>query len=145
MLSVYIRNAHPGWNVFKDGCPNGESPEEIVARADRLIARLRRMKGNVALCSHGQIGGVLAARWLGLSVIEAQHFTLATASLSILGSNPHHPEVPVIELWNSLPPGVSRSAPAPHPHHHLSMRQSAFQQWEDEGGNTSGVNPNETP
>ncbi|NCF85979.1 MAG: histidine phosphatase family protein [Verrucomicrobiaceae bacterium] len=145
MRSVDIRKEQPGWNVFRDGCPDGESPEEIAARADRLIARLRTMQGNIALFSHGQFGGVLAARWLGLSVVEAQHFTPSTASLSILSNNPHHPDVPVIELWNALPHGVSRSAPAPHPHHHMSMRQSAFQRWENEGGNTSGVKPNERP
>ena len=141
--SVDIRKERPGWSVFGDGCPNGESPEEVAARADRLIARLRTMEGNIALFSHGQFGGVLAARWLGLSIVEAQHFTLGTASLSILSNNPHHPEVSVIELWNALPHGVSRAALAPHPHHQMPMIQRAFQQWENEGGNTSEVKPSE--
>ena len=109
LRSVYIRKERPGWNVFRDGCPNGETPEEISVRADRLIARLRTKHGNIALFSHGQFGSVLAARWIGLSVVEARHFPLGTASLSILSYDPHHPEVAVIELWNS----VAESLPAP--------------------------------
>ncbi|NNJ12349.1 histidine phosphatase family protein [Chloroflexales bacterium ZM16-3] len=99
--SADIRAERPGWNVFRDGCPHGESPAEISARADRLIDRLRVLDGNVALFSHGQFSAVLAARWIGLAVIEAQHFRLNTASLSILGYDPHHPEVAVIAMWNT--------------------------------------------
>ena len=135
MRSADICEERPGWNVFRDGCPKGETPEEISARADRLIARLRTMDGNIALFSHGQFGGVLAARWIELSIGEAQHFPLATASLSIFKDNPHHPEVPVIELWNSSPHEGSRLAPLPHPHHHMSRKQRANQRWDNEGGN----------
>lgn len=99
--SVDIREGRPNWNVFQDGCPHGEMPLHVSARADRLIARLRTLEGKVALFSHGQFGGVLAARWIGLSLAEAQHFPLGTASISILSFNPHHPEVPVIALWNA--------------------------------------------
>ena len=102
-LSADIRMARPGWNIFRDGCPRGEMPDDIAARADRLVARLRAMQGNVALFSHGQFGLVLAARWIGLPVVEAQHFLLGTASLSILSYNPAHPEIPVIALWNATP------------------------------------------
>ena len=100
-LSVDIRKQRPGWSVFRDGCPNGEMPAQVSARADRLIARLRAMDGKVALFSHGQFGGVLAARWIGLPLAEACHFPLCTASLSILAFNPYHPDVPVISLWNT--------------------------------------------
>lgn len=100
--SVDIRKDRPDWNVFQDGCPHGEMPAHISERADRLIARLRTVDGKVALFSHGQFGGVLAARWIGLPLAEARHFPLGTASLSILSFNPNHPDVPVIALWNAV-------------------------------------------
>lgn len=96
-----IRKRRPDWNVFRDGCPHGETPAQVSERADRLIARLRTLDGKVALFSHGQFGGVLAARWIGLPLVQARHFPLGTASLSIFSFNPHHPEVPVIALWNA--------------------------------------------
>ncbi len=100
--SADIRQQRPGWEVFRDGCPHGESPAQVTARADRLIARLRRKTGNIALFSHGQFGAALAARWIGLAVAEARHFSLDVASVSVLACNPRHPEVPVIALWNSV-------------------------------------------
>ncbi len=98
-----IRQGRPDWNVFRDGCPHGEMPAQVCERADRLIARLCNMQGNVALFSHGGFGLTLAARWIGLPVVEAQHFTIGTASLNILSYNPSHPEVRVIALWNATP------------------------------------------
>ncbi len=98
-----IRKGRPDWNVFRDGCPRGEMPAQASDRADRLIAHLRALDGNVALFSHGQFGCVLAARWIGLPVLEGQHFALGPASLSILGHEPSHPKVRVIELWNAAP------------------------------------------
>ncbi len=100
--SVDIRHEHPGWNVFRDGCPNGETAEAIRERADRLIGRLGALRGNVALFSHGQFGCVLAARWIGLPVLAGQHFALRPASFSILGHEESHPDVRVIALWNSV-------------------------------------------
>ena len=94
--SVDIRMDRPNWNLFVDGCPQGESATQVSSRADDLIDHLRTLSGNVALYSHGQFGSVLAARWIGLSVLAAQHFQLGPASLSILGSSPNHAEVPVI-------------------------------------------------
>lgn len=99
--SVDIRKERPDWNVFRDGCPHGEMPTQIADRADRLFARLRTLEGNIALFSHGQFGGVLAARWIGLTVIEAQHFPLGTVSIGIFAFDPHHPTVPTIALWNA--------------------------------------------
>ena len=99
--SANILQARPDWNLFRDGCPRGETPAQISERADRLIARLRVLEGNVALFSHGHFGRVLAARWIGLPVSEAQRFLLDTASLSILGYEPNHVESPVIALWNA--------------------------------------------
>ena len=99
--STDIRKQRAGWNIFRDGCPRGETPAQVSDRADRLIARLRALEGNVALFSHGQFGCVLAARWIGLPPAEAQHFALGTASLSILGFGFHHPEVGIIAMWNA--------------------------------------------
>jgi broad specificity phosphatase PhoE len=101
--SVDIRKDRPGWNVYQDGCPGGETPAQISDRADHLIKHLRGLDGNVALFSHGQFGAALAVRWIGLPVIAGQHFSLGETSLSILSDDPHHPEVPVIALWNAGP------------------------------------------
>jgi len=101
--SVDIRKKRPDWNIFRDGCPNGETPEAISTRVDRLIARLCTRDGNVALFSHGQFGCVLAARWIGLPVLDAQHLSNDPASLGILGFDAHHPDVRVIALWNAAP------------------------------------------
>ncbi len=98
-----IREQRPGWTIFRDGCPNGEIPAYVSNRADRLITRLLKMQGNVALFSHGHFGAVLAARWIGLPVLEGQHLLLDPATLSILGDNPSHPDVRVISLWNASP------------------------------------------
>ncbi|MBV6749241.1 histidine phosphatase family protein [Pseudomonas chlororaphis] len=100
--SVDILQQRPGWNLFRDGCPQGESPVQIADRADRLIARLKELDGNIALFSHGQFSSVLAMRWVGLPVVAAQHFPLDTASLSILTYDAHHPEVAIIARWNAL-------------------------------------------
>ena len=91
----------PGWRIWRDGCPGGESPARVFRRADRLIERLLQRSGNVALFSHGQFGGVLGARWLGLPGVGGRHFTLGPGSLSILGSDPGHRDTRVIALWNA--------------------------------------------
>lgn len=90
------------WNIFRDGCPGGESPPQASHRADRLIAHLRKLDGKIALFSHGQFGCILAARWIGLPVSEGPHFVLGTASLSVLGFDPDHPAIPVISVWNAF-------------------------------------------
>jgi probable phosphoglycerate mutase len=105
-----ICKGRPDWNVFRDGCPHGETPAQVSERADRLIARLRTLDGKVALFSHGQFGGVLAARWIGLPLAQARHFPLGTASLSIFSFNAHHPEVPVIALWNAAAHDIFNTA-----------------------------------
>ena len=101
--SVDIRQDDPGWDIWRDGCPGGESPADISARADRLIERLHRIGGGVALFSHGQCGVALATRWIGLPLIEGHHVTLHPASVSLLGTNPHHADRRVIDLWNECP------------------------------------------
>jgi len=102
-LSTDIRKERPGWNTFIDGCPGGESPDDVAHRADRLIARLNRLTGNVALFSHGEFGAALAARWLELPVAVGAHLLLDTASLSILGENRSHPDLRALILWNAVP------------------------------------------
>jgi probable phosphoglycerate mutase len=98
--SVDIVGTRPGWNLFEDGCPQGESPGQISDRVDRLIDRLRLLEGNLALFSHGHLGRVLAARWIRLPVLSAQRLLLDTASFGILGFERDHAEAPVIALWN---------------------------------------------
>ncbi len=98
-----IRKGRPDWNVFRDGCPGGESPAQVADRADRLIAALAALSGNVALFSHGQFGCALGARWIDAPVVDGQHFALGPASLSILSYDPHHPQTRVIALWNAAP------------------------------------------
>ncbi|HSY53019.1 MAG TPA: histidine phosphatase family protein [Opitutaceae bacterium] len=99
--SAEIHALQPGWNVFQDGCPRGESVEQISRRADRVLAGLRPLDGTVALFSHGHFLRALAVRWIGLPLKEGQHFGLDTASLSILGHERPTGENPVISLWNS--------------------------------------------
>jgi len=93
----------PGWRLFRDGCPGGETPQQVCDRADRLIAGVRETAGNVAVFSHGHFGCVLGARWIGLPILDAQHLTLSPASLSVLGYASSHRDVPVITQWNRAP------------------------------------------
>jgi broad specificity phosphatase PhoE len=97
--SLQIHQARPDWEIFRDGCPGGESPTDVAARADRVIATVRRVDGNTLIFSHGHFLRVLATRWLGLDPTAARHFLLSTAALSIVGyENDGH--YPVIRLWN---------------------------------------------
>ncbi len=100
LRSAEILHERPGWNLFRDGCPRGETPGQVADRADRLLARLRALEGRIAVFSHGHFGRVLAVRWIGLPVTAAQRFVLGTASLSILGHEHGNPAEPVISLWN---------------------------------------------
>ena len=100
LRSVEIRARRPGWNIVRDGCPNGESPAQIAARADRLVALLSSLTGHVAVVSHGHFGRCLAARWIGLDLQAVQHLLLGTASYGVLGYDPGHPENRVIARWN---------------------------------------------
>jgi probable phosphoglycerate mutase len=94
-----IRKEQPGWSLFRDGCPGGESVAAVGERADRVIARLRSIDGRVLLFGHGHFFRVVAARWLGLAPGDARLYYLSTASLSILGYE-HTRAEPVIRLWN---------------------------------------------
>jgi broad specificity phosphatase PhoE len=102
--SADIVKERPGWSVWADGCPHGETPAMVSERADRLLIRLRAIPGNVAVFSHGQFGSALAARWIGLPVGQGQHLELSPATVSTLSVARDHPDIPVISLWNSAPP-----------------------------------------
>ena len=92
-----IMEMSPSWLIFRDGCPGGETAEQVGARADRVIARARATRGDVALFAHGHLLRVLAARWIGLAPSEGQRFLLDTGTLSILSE---YRDVPAIKIWN---------------------------------------------
>jgi probable phosphoglycerate mutase len=93
-----IRAARPDWLIFRDGCPGGESPADIGARVDRVIARIRATPGEVVVFAHGHVLRVCAARWLGLPASGGAHFLLETATLCVLSS--YH-GVPAVRRWNA--------------------------------------------
>lgn len=92
----------PGWQLFRDGCPGGESPSQVGARADRVVKRVRTVKGDVLLFSSGHFLRVLAARWLGLDAAAGRFFLLSTGSLGMLAYEHHSLSEPVIRLWNDM-------------------------------------------
>jgi probable phosphoglycerate mutase len=94
-----IRVERPDWQLFRDGCPGGETPDQIGVRADRVVNRVRAIQGNVLVFSSGHFLRVLAARWLGLEPGAGRYLLLSTASLSVLGYE-HNLSQPVIRLWN---------------------------------------------
>jgi broad specificity phosphatase PhoE len=87
----------PGWMLFKDGCPAGEAPEQVGARVDRVITKVRALEGHVALFAHGHISRVFAARWLGLPAAAGCHFLLDTATLNVLS---YYRGIPAVKRWN---------------------------------------------
>ncbi|HWY32097.1 MAG TPA: histidine phosphatase family protein, partial [Candidatus Acidoferrum sp.] len=89
----------PGWLIFRDGCPGGESPAQVATRADRVLERLRGVPGDALVFSSGHFLRMLAARWLGLQSMAGNCFLLGTASLSILGYG-HELSEPAIQIWN---------------------------------------------
>ena len=95
-----IRAERPDWDLFRDGCPNGESPADVAARADRVISRIGRVGGNVLVFSSGHILRVLIARWLGLEPSGGGYFKLGTATLSVLGYDHNNRAEPVVQLMN---------------------------------------------
>jgi broad specificity phosphatase PhoE len=94
-----IRAERPDWQLFRDGCPGGEMPDEVGARADRVVSRVRAVQGDVLLFSSGHFLRVLAARWLGVEPGAGRFLLLSTASLSALGYE-HDLSQPVIRLWD---------------------------------------------
>lgn len=101
LRTVEIHTKRPGWQIFRDGCPGGESPAEVGARADRVVERVRAVQRDVLIFSSGHFLRVLSARWLGLEPQAGKYFLLSTASLSAL-SYEHDLSQPAIQLWNDL-------------------------------------------
>jgi broad specificity phosphatase PhoE len=100
LRTVEIRKDRPDWQLFRDGCPGGESTQQVATRADRVVSRLRALNADVLLFSSGHFIRVIASRWLGLAPSpNARFFMLSTASLSALGYE-NDLSRPVIRLWN---------------------------------------------
>lgn len=92
-----IFETRPGWMIFRDGCPNGEMPDDVGKRVDQVIARTREINGDVAAFAHGHVLRVLAARWIGLPAQGGEHFMLDTGTLCVLG---FYHDVPAVRIWN---------------------------------------------
>jgi broad specificity phosphatase PhoE len=99
LTSKEIQAQVSGWVLFQDGCPRGESPEQVGVRVDRVITRVRAVEGNVALFAHGHLFRVLGARWIGLPVAAGRHFLLDTASVSVLG---YYQGTAAVKRWNAV-------------------------------------------
>jgi broad specificity phosphatase PhoE len=98
LTTAEVRKTRPDWFLWRDGCPGGESPEQIGERADGLVREIREVDGDVLLFAHGHILRVITARWLGYPPGDGMHFSLGTATLSILG---WEREAPSIWRWNA--------------------------------------------
>jgi broad specificity phosphatase PhoE len=98
LTPAQIHQKRPGWMIFRDGAPGGETPAEIGARVDQVIARVRGVEGNVALVAHGHVLRVLAARWIGLPPGGGQHFLLDTGTLCVLSQ---YRDAPAVRVWNA--------------------------------------------
>jgi probable phosphoglycerate mutase len=94
-----IREKRPDWDLFRDGCPGGENPDDVGRRADAVIAKIRSVPGNVLVFSSGHFLRVFTARWIAAAPSMGRHLALSTASLSIVGYD-HNLTEPVIRLWN---------------------------------------------
>jgi probable phosphoglycerate mutase len=95
-----IHAVRPGWMIFTDGCPGGEDPDQVEARIDRVIARIRTVagKGNVAVFSHGHLIRAFAARWLGLRAADGRFFLLDPATVNVMS---YYRGVPAVKRWNA--------------------------------------------
>jgi probable phosphoglycerate mutase len=101
LKSAEIRAARPDWHLFRDGCPGGETLADVVARADRVIARLRSAPGDTLIFSHGHLLRVLAVRWAGIPAESGGRFSLSPASISILAFDGASGD-PVLDRWNDV-------------------------------------------
>jgi broad specificity phosphatase PhoE len=95
-----ILRVNPGWQLYRDGCPNGESPEDVAARADRFITRIREIKGDALAFSSGHIIRMIAARWLGLAAVNGRFFYCRPASVGVLGYEHNAYSEPIVRAWN---------------------------------------------
>jgi broad specificity phosphatase PhoE len=98
LTTPQIREKRPGWNLWRDGCPGGEMPAEVSARADRVTGRLRKADGDAVVFAHGHILRVVAARWIGMAVEAGARLALSAGAISALG---FERETAVIQRWNA--------------------------------------------
>lgn len=97
--TIEIQTIQPDWSIFRDGCPGGESPEQVAQRSDQMIEKMKAINGDILIFAHAHILRMLTTRWLSLPAFAGRLYFLSTASLSILGYE-HHLSEPVIRLWN---------------------------------------------
>lgn len=100
LTTAELRQKRPAWDLFADGCPGGESPDDVGRRADRVAAKLRALAGDVLVFAHGHLLRVLAARWVRQPAGFARHLLLDTAAVSVLGFGHDDPDEPAVALWN---------------------------------------------
>ena len=101
LTSRQIAEQSPGWSLWRDGGPGGETPADVGRRVDRVISEVRQAGGDVLIFAHGHVLRVLTARWLGEPPDGGRHYALQTATLSVLG---YEHQDPVISRWNLPPP-----------------------------------------
>jgi probable phosphoglycerate mutase len=98
LTSKQIRERNPGWVIFRDGCPGGETPGEVGARVERIIARVCEAAGSVAVFAHGHLFRVMVAHWIGLPAVAGQNFLLDTATVSVLA---YYGDSRAVRIWNA--------------------------------------------
>jgi probable phosphoglycerate mutase len=103
LTATQIRESHPGWTLWDDGVPDGERASDVARRADRVIARARRLDGDTLCVAHGHLLRVLTARWLGLPPVAGRLFLLGAGSAGVLG---WELDWPAVEVWNVQAPGA---------------------------------------
>jgi probable phosphoglycerate mutase len=103
LTTAEIRSRRPDWQLFRDGCPGGETAEQVGVRADRVIAKVRAAGGDSLLISHGHCLRILTARWVGLPANAGRLFLCDPTSLGILAYEHHNAGEPVLRLWNETP------------------------------------------
>ena len=99
-LTSEILAERPGWELYRDGCPGGESAEDVAARADRFIKRVHGIGGEVLAFSSGHIIRMIAARWHGMAPVFGRVFFCRPASVGVLGFEHDSRDQPIIRLWN---------------------------------------------
>jgi broad specificity phosphatase PhoE len=102
LLTSDILKRRPGWELYRDGCPGGESPEDVAMRADRFIKRVHGMSGDILAFSSGHIIRMIAARWTGLAPAAGRVFFCRPASVGVLGFEHDNRAEPIIRLWNYI-------------------------------------------
>ena len=101
-LTRQIVKERPGWEMFRDGCPDGESPADVAARADAFIDRVRCIEGDVLAFSSGHVIRMIAGRWLGLPPVAGRCFFCRPASVGVLGFEHRNQDEPIIVIWNQV-------------------------------------------